>query len=50
MNRARVSQLINNINPYIDTKFNENTDIEQSERVIHILIYLLSILTVILYF
>ena len=31
-NRARVSQLINNINSYIDIKFNENTDIEQSER------------------
>ena len=31
-NRARVSQLINNINPYIDIKFNENTDIEQFER------------------
>ena len=31
-NCARVSQLINNINPYIDFKFNENTDIEQFER------------------
>ena len=31
-NRARVSQLINNINPYIDIKFNENSDIEQFER------------------
>ena len=31
-NRARVSQLINNINPYIDIKFNENTDKEQFKR------------------
>ena len=31
-NRARVSQLINNINPYIDIKFNENSDIVQFER------------------
>ena len=30
-NRARVSQLINNINPYIDIKFNENSDIVQFE-------------------
>ena len=31
-NRARVSQLINNINPYIDIKFNENSDVMQFER------------------
>ena len=31
-NRARVSQLINNINPHIDIKFNENSDIVQFER------------------
>ena len=31
-NRARVSQPINNINPYIDIKFNENSDIVQFER------------------
>ena len=31
-NRARVSQLINNINPYIDIKFNENTDKKQFKR------------------
>ena len=31
-NRAKASQLIHNINPYIDIKFNENTDIEQFER------------------
>ena len=31
-NRAKVSQLINNINPYIDIKFNENSDIVQFER------------------
>ena len=31
-NRARVSQLINNKNPYINIKFNENSDIEQFER------------------
>ena len=31
-NCARVSQLINNINPYIDIKFNENSDIAQFER------------------
>ena len=31
-NRAEASQLIHNINPYIDIKFNENTDIEQFER------------------
>ena len=31
-NRARVWQLINNINPYIDIKFNENSDIVQFER------------------
>ena len=31
-NRARVSQLINNINPYIDIEFNENSDIVQFER------------------
>ena len=31
-NRARVSQIINNINPYIDIKFNENSDIVQFER------------------
>ena len=31
-NRARVSQLINNINPYIDIKFNENTHKEQFKR------------------
>ena len=30
-NRAKVSQLINNINPYIDIKFNENSDIVQFE-------------------
>ena len=27
-----VSQLINNINPYIDIKFNENSDVMQFER------------------
>ena len=32
INRARVSQLIKNINPYIDTEFNENSDIVQFER------------------
>ena len=31
-NRARVSQLINNINPYIDIKFNENSDVMQFVR------------------
>ena len=31
-NRARVSQLINNINPYINIEFNENSDIVQFER------------------
>ena len=31
-NRARVSELINNINPYIDIKFNEDSDIVQYER------------------
>ena len=31
-NRVRVSQLINNIDPYIDIKFNENSDIVQFER------------------
>ena len=31
-NRARVSQLINNKNPYINIKFNENSDVEQFER------------------
>ena len=31
-NRAKVSQLINNINPYIDIKFNENSDVMQFER------------------
>ena len=31
-NRARVSQLINNINPHINIKFNENSDIVQFER------------------
>ena len=31
-NRARVSQLINNINPYINIKFNENSDVMQFER------------------
>ena len=31
-NRARVSELINNINPHIDIKFNENSDIVQFER------------------
>ena len=30
--RARVSQLINNINPYIDIKFNENSDVMQFVR------------------
>ena len=31
-NRARVSELINNINLYIDIKFNEDSDIVQYER------------------
>ena len=31
-NRARVSQLINNINPYIDIKFNKNSDVIQFKR------------------
>ena len=31
-NRAKVSQLINNINPHIDIKFNENSDKVQFER------------------
>ena len=31
-NRARVSQLINNINAYKDIKFDENNDIERIER------------------
>ena len=31
-NRARVSELINNINPHIDIRFNENSDIVQFER------------------
>ena len=31
-NRARVSQLIHNVNPYIDIKFSENSDIAQFER------------------
>ena len=31
-NRARISQLINYKNPYIDIEFNENTDIVQFER------------------
>ena len=31
-NHARVSQLINNINPYINIKFNENSDVMQFER------------------
>ena len=31
-NRAKVSQLINNVNPYIDIRFNKNSDIVQFER------------------
>ena len=31
-NHDRVSQLINNINPYINIKFNENSDVMQFER------------------
>ena len=31
-NHARISQLINNINPYINIKFNENSDVMQFER------------------
>ena len=30
-NRAKVSQFINNINPYINIKFNENWDVMQFE-------------------
>ena len=31
-NHGRVSQLIFNINPYIDIKFNKNNDLEQFEK------------------
>ena len=43
-NRATVSQLINNINTYIDIKFNKNSDIEQFERVnTHISLFITNI-------
>ena len=48
-NRARGSQLINNINPYIHIKFNDNGDILQFEREnTHISLFI-PILMVILY-
>ena len=31
-NHGRVSQLINNLNPYIHIKFNKNNDLEQFEK------------------
>ena len=43
-NRARVSQLINNISPYKDIKFNENSDIVQFERDnLHINLFIIDI-------
>ena len=43
-NRGRVSQLINNISPYKDIKFNENSDIVQFERDnLHINLFIIDI-------
>ena len=49
-NHARITQLNNNLNPYIHIKFNKNKNIEQFGKTILLLIYLLLILMMNLYF
>ena len=48
--KNRVSQLNNNLSPYIHIKFNKNVDLVQFEKDTLILVYLLSIFIVSLYF